>query len=262
MIRIGLLNNQTVEEEAISFIQEFCPPDGWVVGFSGGKDSIVLLDLVRRAGVPHLATYSATGIDPPEVCRFIRKYYPDVLWCHPKKSFFAYIQDKGYPTRWVRWCCDKLKKDPTKHLPRHRLVGVRAEESAARAKRKRIEMTKHPVKQFIYKPIFHWLSWEIWDYIERRGLPYCELYDQGFDRIGCVICPLICRENTRDVDRHRERWPKQYRAFEKAMTKLWVSRVAAKGFDQTPEELIDNWYHGFAGDRQPDVLPLFEQVGL
>lgn len=48
------------------------PEDGYFVGFSGGKDSQVLLDLVKRAGVKYKAHYNVTTIDPPENVRFIR----------------------------------------------------------------------------------------------------------------------------------------------------------------------------------------------
>lgn len=40
-------------------------PEGYFVGFSGGKDSQVLLELVRRAGVKYKAYYSVTTNDPP-----------------------------------------------------------------------------------------------------------------------------------------------------------------------------------------------------
>lgn len=61
-----------MEEEAIDFLREHEPPEGYFVGFSGGKDSIVTLELCRMAGVKHQAFYSCTGIDAPEVVRFIR----------------------------------------------------------------------------------------------------------------------------------------------------------------------------------------------
>ena len=258
MQQLNLISHKTKTEIAIELIKEYEPEEGYFVGFSGGKDSVVVLDLVQKAGVKHQAYYSATGIDPPEVVKFINEHYPYVIHKRPNwkgtRSFYGMIPIKGFPTRYARWCCDKLKKDPTKKIPLpHRIMGLRAEESAMRAKRKQVEYVKY-LKQWMYKPIFYWLEWEIWEYIESKSLPYCSLYDEGFHRLGCVICPFICSSNQKQLDRHRERWPKHYVAFEKAMKKLWdlreSKRQIEKRYSRTFEEFLDNWYHGNKNIRE------------
>lgn len=100
-------------EDSIAFIREHEPPEGYFVGFSGGKDSICTLELTRMAGVKHEAYYSCTGIDPPEVVKFIKQHYPDVKWLYPKMSFWEGIRKKNPPLRVTRWCCDVLKKNPS-----------------------------------------------------------------------------------------------------------------------------------------------------
>ena len=80
--------------ESIAFIQQHEPPEGYFVGFSGGKDSITLLELCKMAGVKYEACYSCTRIDPPEVVRFIRQHHPDVTWLYPKDSFWNMVVKK------------------------------------------------------------------------------------------------------------------------------------------------------------------------
>lgn len=263
----------TKEQEAIEFIRAHEPPEGYFLGFSGGKDSTVLYDLTKKSGVKFQAYYSATGIDAPEVVKFIREKYPDVIHCKPKESFFALIPKKGYPTKWTRWCCDKIKKENTKHiLLKHRLMGIRAEESSRRANRPMIDVMSNSKKvqklvrelnfdkgqfesikifelvtekskaQIIYKPIFQWLEWEVWDYIDLHKLPYCSLYDEGFDRLGCVVCPFV---DSKKLEMHKARWPKIYAGFEKAMKKLF-DRYKEQGTvrEATFEEFLSNWYRG------------------
>lgn len=78
---------EELEAEAIKFLQDNEPPEGYFVGFSGGKDSIVTLELVKRSGVKYKAYYSCTGIDEPSVVRFIKEHYPEVEWLKPKVDF-------------------------------------------------------------------------------------------------------------------------------------------------------------------------------
>jgi phosphoadenosine phosphosulfate reductase len=218
-------------QEAIAFIREHEPPEGYFLGFSGGKDSVVLYNLVVKSGVKFQAYYSATGIDPPEVIQFIKRNYKDVVFLRPKIPFMVEIQTRILPIRQIRWCCDSLKKDPSKNiLLKHRLMGVRAEESFLR--RNRGQINTFP-KNINYHPIFNWLEWEIWDYIESNNLPYCRLYDEGFDRIGCVICPFI-NSIPWKLKQHKERWPKMYAAFERAV-------LTSEKFKDTPW-VLDNWY--------------------
>jgi phosphoadenosine phosphosulfate reductase len=238
-------------EEAIAFIRQHEPPEGYFVAFSGGKDSIVMLELVRMSGVQYTAYYAATGIDPPELCKFIRQHYPEVKWLRPKMTFWEGVYKRMPPLRLQRWCCDVLKKDPSKHIPlSHRIAGIRAEESLKRASLPRADYYKKQ-KQWLYKPIFHWLEWHVWDFIETHGLPYPSLYDEGFARIGCVVCPFLCRRNQRAINQHKARWPKQYKTFEHAVTRWWWKKRNSAGFrpedykDTTPEEYIAAWYRGF-----------------
>jgi len=239
-------DGKTKEEVSIEFIRQYEPPEGYFLGFSGGKDSIVLYDLAVQSGVKFQAYYSNTTIDPPELTKFIRKNYPDVTWLHPRKSFFKFIPQYGFPTKFARWCCNELKKKPSKHIKlRHRLMGIRAEESFKRKTRGQINEYS---EQIIYSPIFDWLEWEVWEYIERKELHYCSLYDEGFDRLGCVICPFVCNPNSWKLKLYKERWPKHYQAFEKAMIELWDDREwwrqTRMRYAMLPEEFIENWYRG------------------
>ncbi len=249
----------TKEEEAIRFIQEHEPAEGWFVGISGGKDSTVLYDLVKKSGCRAEYYYSATGIDPPEIVKHIKRHMPDVIFKRPAVSFYKMITIKGFPTKFNRWCCDKIKKDPTKDVAlNNRLMGIRSEESSKRAGRPQID--RYEGGQVVYKPIFRWLEWEIWGHIERYDLPYCSLYDEGFSRIGCVVCPFLCYVPQRQLDKHRQRWPKIYAAFERSMRELYyhghigsIRKIHMNNLWRTSlgymepltfDRFMENWYLG------------------
>jgi phosphoadenosine phosphosulfate reductase len=237
------LFGKTKEENSIDFIQKHEPEEGYFLGFSGGKDSLVTKSLMIKAGVKFISYYSATGIDPPELVKYIKRYHSDVIFLRPELNFYAGILKKQFPTKFRRWCCDELKKKPSLNIKLyHRVFGIRSEESYKRALRPNPDYNKK-LKQWIYKPIFHWREWEIWDYIEREKLIYCSLYDEGFDRIGCIICPYLCYKNSKKLKIHKERWPKQYAAFERVMRKYFELK-GHKLWENTADELLENWYGG------------------
>ena len=181
--------------EAMDFLREHEPPEGYFVGFSGGKDSITSLELCRMAGVKHQAYYTQTGIDPPDIMSFVRTHYPQVQWLRPAKSFFARIQTKAPPLRMQRWCCEYIKERPSWSVPLdRRVLGIRAEESKERADLGRINPHKIAGGRVLttYHPIYTWPEWAVWDFIAARRLSVPSLYDEGFGRIGCIPCPYSC----------------------------------------------------------------------
>lgn len=71
--------------------------DGHVyVSFSGGKDSTVLLDLVRRAFPDVPAVFIDTGLEYPEIRKFVETI-PNVTWLKPEMNFRKVIETYGYP---------------------------------------------------------------------------------------------------------------------------------------------------------------------
>lgn len=66
------------------------------VSFSGGKDSTVLLDIVRNMYPNIEAVFSNTGLEFPEIVKFV-KTFDNVTIIKPKMTFKQVINEKGYP---------------------------------------------------------------------------------------------------------------------------------------------------------------------
>ena len=207
-------------ERAIALLKQNQPDEHpYHLAFSGGKDSIVLKHLAVLAEVEFRAIYNVTTIDPPELVQYIRKQHPDVVFDHPRKNFFREILTTGFPIRQSRWCCRVFKESRTAN-DAIQLVGVRAEESAARESRWKLVGPNHRGVMTI-APMLHWRGCDVWEFIERFNLPYCELYED-FDRLGCVACPFKSAAQKRV---ELERWPGFKRAYLKAFRGLWEKRA-------------------------------------
>lgn len=205
------------------------PETGFHVGFSGGKDSQVVLELVKMAGVKYRAVYNVTTNDPADNVRFIKHHYPDVEFSIPEKSYFQLIAQKGVPTMFNRWCCALFKE--TAGVGCVVLTGVRKEESRKRAAYKEVskftrnkedkeeidldKMEENEFQcvggkdKFMVYPVLEWTEKDVWQFICERGLPVNPCY-KTHKRVGCVFCPFA---RPKDVRAYCETHPQLKAAF-------------------------------------------------
>ncbi len=224
-------------EVAIGLIRAFEPPEGYYLAFSGGKDSTVLYDLTKKAEVKFDAHYCVSPIDPPQIYNFIKVNYPDVQWDYYARGFWRLVEEKGLPRRTARWCCRIIKEAGGEH--RVVLLGNRRDEGTIRKHQKCFEKARRGDKFFV-RPIIDFNTGEVWEYIKENNLPYCELYDKGFHRLGCVLCPF-----SREIKREEFYFPKIVANWKRVCDRIVTRRLAAgkkyKHQFQTGKELYDWW---------------------
>ncbi|MDR1485007.1 MAG: phosphoadenosine phosphosulfate reductase family protein, partial [Planctomycetaceae bacterium] len=180
------------------------------IAFSGGKDSVVLLDLCHRVlplNVP--VVFSDTDMELPDTYKVweqIQEKYPDrkFMRVQANKSAIENWQLFGPPSRVLRWCCSVHKSTPAILALRNSLtstdskptskflcfVGVRGDESPRRSEYEDIGEGKKNSNQVQAMPILEWSAHELWFYIFQKNLIINEAYRKGNARVGCLFCPL------------------------------------------------------------------------
>jgi phosphoadenosine phosphosulfate reductase len=226
----------TAVQVAIDRIRAHCPPEGYWLAFSGGKDSTVVYALAQMAGVAYDVHYQVTGIDPPELVEHIRDHYPGVKFERHERSIWRWIETSGLPTCINRWCCRALKEGGG--AGRTVLTGVRWAESSRRRQRRMVEPCYRDDRRLFVHPIIDWSDTQVWQFIRSHHLPYCQLYDEGFRRLGCVMCPCSSRS---DTARGARRWPKIAEAWRRAAYRAWARQTPGMQKFETAEDYWQWW---------------------
>lgn len=187
------------------------------IAFSGGKDSVALLDICHRVlpiTVPVI--FSDTDMELPDTYRVweeIKGSYPerDFICAKAESSALENWERFAPPSRTIRWCCsvhkstpaimflkDKLKKPAIKVLA---FVGVRGDESYSRSFYEDMRDGAKNASQLNCMPILDWGAHELWLYIFANGLVINQAYKKGLPRVGCMMCPEASKKYAWFVDK-------------------------------------------------------------
>lgn len=176
------------------------------VSFSGGKDSTVVSDLVRKAlGTPSVIhIFGNTTLEFPQTYEYIQRFKtenrktPMLRAENKEQDFFNLCEQFGPPSRTLRWCCtifktgfigEKIKKTFGDKKSVLTFYGIRRSESASRNNYERSSVGKKISKQLVASPIIDWLDYDIWLYLISTGIDFNDAYRLGYTRVGCWCCP-------------------------------------------------------------------------
>lgn len=248
------------------------------VAFSGGKDSAVLLNLIKKA-LPvesFVVIFGDTGMEFPDTYKAVEitkkqceedgtPFYVARSHFEPEDSWKMF----GPPARVLRWCCSVHKSTPQTLKMREitgkdnyvgmDFVGVRAHESLARSKYDYENFGKKQKGQYSFNPILEWTSAEVWLYIFRNNIYINEAYKKGNSRAGCLFCPMgggasdYFRHNSykEEIDKYIDYIRESYNSSSKKTTDSyitnggWCARNNGRDLKDNKNRCIENKTEGY-----------------
>ena len=208
------LSAETIKKIYNTYVEYMNRVDVFYVAFSGGKDSVVALDLVQRA-LPHnkfKVLFGDTGMEFPDTYKIVEQVERNctesrIEFLRAKSDFdpeFTWRQF-GPPAQTMRWCCSVHKTTPqiillreytnNPHFRGMAFTGVRGDESASRSEYEGVSHGEKVRGQYSCHPILEWNSAELFSYIYERQLLINDAYKKGNSRAGCLVCPLATSKN-------------------------------------------------------------------
>ena len=227
--------------------------DVFYVAFSGGKDSIVTLDIVQRA-LPHNSfkvLFGDTGMEFPDTydtVGIIEKecHHQGIEFIRAKSDLNPHCtwRQFGSPSKVTRWCCSVHKTSPQILALRNNLgkidftgmafVGVRASESASRSEYDYISLGEKHKGQYSCNPILEWNAAELYLYVYSENLHLNEAYKKGNNRAGCLVCPNVSEKNAYF---RRTCYPKEVDEYMNIIADLYKESIPA---EEKMKEFLEN----------------------
>ncbi|MFW9792945.1 MAG: phosphoadenosine phosphosulfate reductase family protein [Candidatus Thorarchaeota archaeon] len=257
---------ENIEVEAVSFIKKTIAKHDdlpVVVAFSGGKDSLATYLVVEEAleESPPIF-FMDTGIELPETIEhienFARSRNVKIIGQKAGERFWESVDTFGPPARDFRWCCKVLKLGPAATSIADEMggenlsfMGQRKLESFQRSIEPRVTENPWVPGQTSANPIQNWNALEVWLLIFQKRENFNPLYNRGYHRMGCYLCPS---SPLAELESLRETHPTLHRQWQSKMRE-WADKY---GF---PEEWVNLGFWRWKNLPQGQ-MELVNQLGL
>ncbi|UCE90725.1 MAG: phosphoadenosine phosphosulfate reductase family protein [Methanobacteriota archaeon] len=219
------------------------------VSFSGGKDSLVVLDLARAVTRELTVIFIDTGLEHRHTRDYVETFAREngirLLRASAGSAFDDNFDVFGPPAKDFRWCCKVCKLAPVSALVEEKypkgtvtVEGNRRLESFARSHITTVGDNPFVPRQVTVNPIRDWTALDVWLYIIWRELKYNPLYDEDVERVGCWMCPSALASEFEEISKTLPE-----------LARWWELRLLAWADEhQLPPEFVR---HGFWRWKQP-----------
>lgn len=234
-------------------------PERVIVSVSGGKDSVAAALHLRELGIEYDMVFMDTGWEHPDLYQHLdyletvlgpierigaaipelpAEVLPDVeaiealVGTSPSAFVRVAVYKAMFPSRRIRWCTQMLKVKPFLAYVGDEeivnVVGIRAEESAARARLPERELMPGAEHIEVWRPLMQWTEAQVIDIHQRHGVRPCPLYLRGSKRVGCWPCIQSSKGELAELAKDARR-VMAIELLEQLVGRLAAERAEAKG---------------------------------
>lgn len=261
-------------------MRAFEPEDGYYLAYSGGKDNDCIKILAYLACVKFEAVHNLTTVDAPETFYYIRDQ-KDVRIDKPEINMFKLIEKKMFPpTRLVRYCCEVLKErggkgkvvvtgvrwaESAKRKESAGLVKIIGKPKATQKeaekqnlnyrvsrqdglilsddndKNRRFVEHCYRTRKTMVNPIVDWSDKDVWEFLKYYRCESNPLYQCGFNRIGCIGCPVASKHRYFEFERYPKYKDLYIKAFDRMLKAREEKGLTNRASWQTGKDVFKWW---------------------
>lgn len=135
-------------------------------------------------------------------------------------------QFSGNLEQFFKWRQEKIAKKEEKLMRKMKREGKKVNEDEFSLKQDNEVRCINGKDSILVSPIFEWSESDVWYFLnDVLGVPHCELYDQGYKRIGCIMCPM-------SQHKHKLREMKDFPHVKRGWIRA-IKQIRAGGVSQT-----------------------------
>lgn len=276
----SLIEKEKIAIERLKMFEPKENQEPYYLAYSGGKDSDTILILAQLAGVRFEAVNNHTTVDAPETVRYIRSK-GIVKVDYPESTMWQLIVDHMIPpTRMIRYCCAELKerggerrtvitgvrKTESKKRANTPLIAIWNKPKAVAKLCEKLGISEYEFSKYnsvmlnndneetrelvdscyqqhkvVLNPILDWTVKDVWEFLHHYGCEGNPLYQCGYERIGCIGCPLSEKHRYKQFNDYPKYKLNYIRAFDRMLERRKESGLPTFGAWTSGENVFKCW---------------------
>mgnify|MGYP003291200491 CR=1 FL=1 len=249
-------------QKSVDVIRDHITDEGFVLSFSGGKDSSVLKHIIRTSfpGVPLRSMYIRSGLEGDFLIDFLSQFHHDTEFIDPEVDVLEHMRSTGYlPTIKGPYCCHKVFAvgwSKLHNAARYSIQGVRHDDywHAEENEWGIINEPEHSIvmqdgyHKILY-PIFEWTDADVDEYIARHSIPLPPEYGMG-ERL--YTCPLCCSMKIATKKAAVRMYPKLTAKYKTLCEEFWNKDPELQKMYESPDAYWEMYLNSRSTVTKPE----------